>query len=147
MTALAGLPRARPVNRRFVLLSHNNRPHGNTSLLALFWTQTSSCCLFSICSSNGSWSTLTVVYILLHQTHKRSRCGSAGHDNSCQHLLVSDRSVYDLLNTFMQTYINKSMIVNNHFIFTLQQTLQFSHVFMCTKYCVFVFLIHLLLTY
>lgn len=35
----------RPINRRSLLLPHNNSLHGNSSLLALFWTQTGSCCL------------------------------------------------------------------------------------------------------
>lgn len=39
------LPQSRPINGRSVLLPHNNRPHGNLLLLALFWTQTASRCL------------------------------------------------------------------------------------------------------
>lgn len=39
------LPQSRPINGRSVLLPHNNRPHGNLFLLALFWTQTASRCL------------------------------------------------------------------------------------------------------
>lgn len=51
VTTESVLPQPRPVNRRSVLLPHNNRTHGNPSLLAVFWTQTASHCLLFPCSS------------------------------------------------------------------------------------------------